>query len=274
MIKTFKVISFLTLWLIAMGSAQSAPEAKGIAFWGVSDESSTIKVDHSAWQEILDKYLDSAHSSGVNRFDYEGVSAEDAKLLNSYVDSLENLDPRKLSKVEQEAYWINLYNAATVELIVKEEPEDSISEIRESFFSLDFGPWNIKFLEIQGQKVSLNDIEHGVLRPFWQEPRHHFAVNCASYGCPNLQKTAFTASNTERLLQKGAVEFINHPRGAQINDGSLTLSSIFEWYGVDFGDSEQAVFDYVQEYRLLGKKLPEQSAKDIDYEYDWALNKP
>lgn len=272
--RSFKVISFLALWLVNMSNAQSAPEAKGIAFWGVSDESNATKVDHSVWQDVLDKYLDSTHSDGVNRFDYEGVSDEDAKLLTAYVDSLEALDPRKLSKAEQEAYWINLYNAATVELIVKEEPEDSISEIRESFFSLNFGPWNIKLLNIQGQKVSLNDIEHGVLRPYWKEPRHHFAVNCASFGCPNLQKTAFTSSNTERLLQKGTMEFINHARGAQFKDGSLTLSSIFDWYGVDFGDSQQAVFDYVQKHRLLDKKLPKESANDIDYEYDWALNKP
>jgi len=269
----FRVISFLTLLLVGINAAQSAPEAIGIKFWDVADSNSAKQVDHSVWQELLNKYLVSGQS-GVNLFKYSEVSKEDTKLLSDYVNSLEELDPRKLNKQEQEAYWINLYNAATVELIVIEKPKGSISEIKESFFSFDFGPWNIKLLKIAGQDVSLNDIEHGVLRPFWQEPRHHFAVNCASMGCPNLQKTVFTAKNMEQMLDKGTREFINHSRGASFDGKTLTLSSIFEWYGVDFGNSEEEVFEYIQEYRLLGKKIPQQSIQGIDYEYDWNLNTP
>jgi len=266
---------FLSISFIGIKATYAAPSADGIEFWNVFDAKSETKLDHTPWQNILDKYLLGVHPSGVNRFKYSSVSDDDVSKLNNYVDGLEKIDPRTLNKDEQEVYWINLYNAATVELILKEKPGKSISEIRESFFSLDFGPWGIKILNVAEQEVSLNDIEHGILRPFWQEPRHHFALNCASIGCPNLSKTAFTVKNKEQLLENAAIEFINHERGAKLNNkGELTLSSIFDWYGTDFGDSEEQVLDYIQDYRLLGRKFDEESISDIDYDYDWDLNKP
>lgn len=272
--KITSLFFFLSISFMSMHAANAAPSAEGIEFWNVFDEKSQTKIDHSSWQNILDTYLIGVHPSGINRFKYNSVSADDLSVLNNYVDTLEKTDPRKLNKDEQEVYWINLYNAATVELILKEKPEDSISEIKESFFSLNFGPWGIKILNVVGQKVSLNDIEHGILRPFWQEPRHHFALNCASIGCPNLSKTAFTVKNKEQLLENGAIEFINHERGAKLNKDELILSSIFDWYGSDFGDSEEEVLDYIQSYRLMGAKFDESAIEDIDYDYDWNLNKP
>ena len=122
-------------------------------------------------------------------------------------------------------YWINLYNAFTVHLILEHYPQDSIVDIRYGFF--DFGPWDEKLLQIEDEEVSLNDIEHRILRPIWKDPRLHYALNCASLGCPNLQPESFYPGNVESLLNSRARDYINHPRGLRFeNEDDLSLIHI------------------------------------------------
>jgi len=200
----------------------AAPDSDAIKFWTDHDESSTVEVSHQAWQDLLDKYLDADHDSGVNRFNYEAVEKADRKLLDSYLDSLQAIDPRTLSKDEQLAYWVNFYNALTAQTVLEEYPVDSIRSIR--FLTSPFGPWDKNLAKVKGKSLSLNDIEHGILRPIWQDPRIHFAVNCASIGCPNLLDEAFTAANADELMNDAADDFINHLRGVEIKGDVLLLS--------------------------------------------------
>ena len=187
---------------------------------------------------------------------------------------LQQLDPRSYNSQEQQAYWINLYNALTVDLILKNYPTSSITKLGDKFFS--FGPWDDVVANINGKKLTLNDIEHKILRPIWQDPRVHYAVNCASYSCPNLSKTAYTGDNLELQLEQGAKHYINHPRGVMIEDGDLIISKIYKWYAEDFGNNEKALIEHLQKYaaptlkQQLNQFLVEQG--DIDYEYDWRLN--
>jgi len=120
--------------------------------------------------------------------------------------------------------------------------------------------------------VSLDDIEHRILRPIWQDPRVHYAVNCASMGCPNLQPTAFTAANAEELLDRGAREYTSHPRGANLSNGRLTLSSIYDWFSEDFG-GEEGVLDHIASFAdpATARQLAEYGGR-IRYDYDWSLN--
>jgi len=258
--------------LLLVGSETfAAPDAEVQEFWMAHDEQSTIEVSHETWQDLLDKYLDAEHASGVNRFDYKAVDKADRKLLDDYLDSLQSIDPRKLSRNEQLAYWVNFYNALTAHVILEEYPVESIRNIR--FLTSPFGPWDKNFVKVQGKKLSLNDIEHGILRPIWKDPRIHFAVNCASIGCPNLLDEAFTAANADELMEDAAHEFINHSRGVEIKGDTLVLSSIFDWYGGDFGQNEAEIVDYISEYfesdaSTLG------SFTKFDYQYDWNLNQP
>jgi len=179
-------------------------------------------------------------------------------------------DPRELNKAEQHAYWVNMYNALTIDVVLDEYPVTSIRKIR--FLTSPFGPWDKALLEVAGEDITLNDIEHRILRPIWQDARVHFAVNCASIGCPNLQAQAFTASNSEALLEKGAQEFVNHQRGVLRDGDTLTLSSIFDWYGVDFGNNEsevvEALYDYISDDNA--DNLEDYTA--VEYDYDWSLN--
>ena len=111
------------------------------------------------------------------------------------------------------------------------------------------GPWDDAIAKVAGRVLSLNDIEHGVLRPIWRDPRIHYALNCASIGCPNLAGRAYTREDLERLLlEEGARDYVNHPRGAAWQDGELRASSIYDWYQEDFGGTEAGVLGHLLRY--------------------------
>jgi hypothetical protein len=270
--KTFFVVmlsAFALLWSISSGAA---PDSELWEFWTKHDPKSSRSVDHSGWQKFLDTYV-VASSDGINRVAYQKASQAGQALLEGYITDLTELKPRALNRNEQQSYWINLYNALTVNVILDHYPVESILEIKTSpgFFSP--GPWGQKLVTIEGQKISLDDIEHKILRPIWQDNRVHYAVNCASIGCPNLNKVAYTAANTDKLLNENAIDYINHPRGARVNNGTLVVSSIFEWYKIDFGNNDRGVITHLKKHAAPKLKSALSTVSTIDDDaYDWVLN--
>jgi hypothetical protein len=248
-----------------------APKPDLWSRWTAHDASSERRIDHSAWDRFLDSYL-SEGPDGVVRIAYGSVSRPDRAALRAYIASLAAEPISTYARAEQFAFWVNLYNAQTVSTILEHYPVQSIRDIDISPGLFADGPWGKKLLAIEGESVSLDDIEHRILRPIWQEPRVHYAVNCASIGCPNLLRSAFTAENTERLLTQGAIAYVNHPRGVKIADGALTLSSIYAWFEGDFA-AEGGVMAHVRRYAdpelaTALESIDEASA----FEYDWRLN--
>lgn len=266
------LVAILCMTLIAYLYFQSKQNNdKSFLHWQSSNEDNLSEIDHSIWQGILQTYVDITHEIKVNLFDYSNVDQEDKKRLADYIEQLSLLDPGEYRRIEQKAYWINLYNALTVQLILDNYPLESITKLGKKLTS--FGPWDDTLVIINNERLSLNDIEHKILRPLWKDPRIHFAVNCASYGCPDLQDTAFTGENIESLLDKAATEYLIHPRGVYFYENELVLSSIFDWYAEDFGASSDEVLDYISKYLpndLAGKLENHQGT--IRYEYDWRLN--
>jgi hypothetical protein len=179
-----------------------------------------------------------------------------------------------LSRDEQLAYWLNLYNAATVDLILDNYPVESIRDIGSGLLSR--GPFDEKILRVEGEDISLNDIEHRIMRPIWQDPRIHYAVNCASIGCPDLHEEPFTASNWNRVFDAAAAEYINHPRGLRFEGNTLVLSSIYDWFVEDFGGNLAGVIDHVLPYLEDEQTADRLRGFDgrVRYEYDWSLNEP
>ncbi len=252
----------------------SPPEAQEIPEWTASDDSNSASIDHGPWQEILQDYI-GPDASGVNLFDYAALAASpsDAEKLAGYLESLESIDPRDYARREQFAYWVNFYNALTVKVVLDAYPVESILDIHQGIIPLT-GPWGDVHANVAGQDLTLDEIEHGILRPIWQDDRIHYAVNCAAYSCPNLIPTAFTAANTEVLLQAGARDYVNSPRGVDaVADDFIVLSSIYDWYAEDFGGTEAAVIE-----RLITYADSELAAflggfeGAIEYNYDWSLN--
>ena len=256
----------------ATGAHAAAPPEL-IPMWDASDESNTETIDHGPWQELLDAHLQE-HPSEIHRFDYAGLkaNAENYKKLSSYLMGLTQLDPRTYSRNVQKAYWINLYNGLTVYVIVGRFPVESIRDIKSGL--LTPGPWEMELITIQGEKLTLDNIEHGILRPIWKDPRIHYAVNCGSIGCPNLSPEAYRADNLERLLEKGARDYVNHPRGMQIVDDELVVSSIYHWFKVDFGDTDEGVFAHLRKYATPERAKMLEGRDDFDDDYDWKLNAP
>ncbi|MBV1878228.1 MAG: DUF547 domain-containing protein [Pseudomonadales bacterium] len=273
LVKSLAGVLTLLLGLFSFTGSQAAPRAEIIKFWLPSIAQNEQTINHGAWQAILDVYLADNHASGVNRFNYLAVTKVDKEKLSGYLTEMQDLDPRDYSRVVQKAYWINLYNALTVKLVLDNLPVDSITEVGQSFFK--FGPWDDVVATVVGQELSLNNIEHGILRPIWRDNRIHYAVNCASMSCPNLSGVAFTENNTELLLEQAATEYVNHVRGVSFVNGDMRVSSIYIWYLADFGGENTSLVDHLKKYADadLMKKLQRHKG-DIEHGYDWQLNKP
>ncbi len=237
-------------------------------------------VDHSAWDRMLKAYV-KPDGTGLNRLDYAAFKKNDHKALKAYVKSLEATDVSKLGKNEQFAFWANLYNAKTIDVVLDHYPIASIRKITIKSSLLGFlkksvgagGPWKAKIMSVGGEKLSLDDVEHGIMRPIFRDPRVHYAVNCASIGCPNLRTSAFTGENLEAELDAGARDYINNPRGVSVSGGEITASSIYRWFQSDFGGSEAGVLKHVAQFAEPGLKAKLKKARSISgFEYDWALN--
>jgi len=224
---------------------------------------------HSAWNTLLGKYVE-ASEDGINRFDYAALKANaaDSTALDTYIASFAGVDIESLPRAEQYVTWINIYNAVTIAYIRDKYPTKSI---RSGYI---IGPWKKVYALVDGQKISLNDIEHEVLRKQWIEPRTHYAVNCASFGCPNLKTSAWSAATLEADLTQAARDYINHPRGVTIRrDGRLQVSTIYKWFKADFGTSEANIIAHLRQYAEPDLLAQIDARPDIkNYEYDWSLN--
>ena len=227
---------------------------------------------HQAWTRLLGKYVRPSED-GVNRFDYSALRnhATDSAELDTYIATVSGTDFAPLSDDEAFAAWANLYNALTIRLITENLPLKSITRIRPSPFAI--GPWKQKIATVGAQKLSLDDIEHNILRQDWDEPRVHYVVNCASYSCPNLRMTAWKAATLDEDLSTAARDYINHPRGVRVQgDGRLVVSTIYKWYRQDFGGKAGLIAHFL-EHADAGLAAQIRAMSDIaDYDYDWSLN--
>ena len=240
----------------------------------------TTIIDHSVWDKLLKTYV-VAGRDGLNRVRYKAFKAGGHGKLKSYIKMLEGVRPTTLTRPEQFAYWVNLYNAKTIDVVLGEYPVKSIRDISIKGGLIGFlkksvgkgGPWKAKIMKVEGQQLSLDDIEHGILRPIFKDPRIHYAVNCASVGCPNLQTMAFSGAKLEKMLDAGAMAYINSPRGFQIKGRQVTASSIYNWFAADFGGSARGALRHAAKYANpdVAKRLARANSI-ADYAYDWSLN--
>lgn len=220
-------------------------------------------VSHSLWNDLLQKHV---RADGFVH--YKGF-IQDSTRLNEYLALLSSTHPNKSwSREEQMAYWINVYNAFTVQLIVDYYPVESIKDIKRGIPFVST-VWDIKFIQLQGQTYDLNQIEHGILRPHFRDARIHAAINCASYSCPVLRNEAFTAERLDSQLDDAMRRFVNDPLRNRVSAGKGELSSIFSWFSGDFKKDAGNIRDFVNRYAVekLGKDAP------VSYlDYDWSLN--
>ena len=221
-------------------------------------------VTHEIWDSLVQE-----HVSPEGWVDYPGF-IQDSSRLNRYLHLLEGSHPndKHWSRDEQLAYWINAYNAFTVKLIVDHYPVASIKDIKNGIPFVNT-VWDIKFIQIEQATYDLNNIEHGIIRPKFNEPRVHFAVNCASVSCPKLSNRAYTADQLDEQLTQAARDFLGDESKNKVSKDKVELSKIFSWYGGDFKKGGKSIIEYINQY------APVQASPDakIEYlDYNWSLN--
>jgi len=237
--------------------------------WQKNNPQATTTIDYSLYQAFLTKYV-VMNNTGPNLVLYSKVSKADLNNLAHFLQGLAQVKISTYNQTEQLAYWINLYNALTIYVVLEHYPVKSILDIKLSgIFST--GPWDKKLIQVEGQSLSLNDIEHRIIRPIWHDERTHYALNCASYSCPNLQM--YTGATLDSMLNQAAIDYVNSPRGVVIQQNKLKVSSIYDWYQSDFGTNQSQVIGSIAKYakpELKAQLL--KFSKINDYIYNWNLN--
>jgi Protein of unknown function, DUF547 len=226
--------------------------------------------DHSAFNSVLSGSV-VPDAEGYNRVNYKALKSKSAA-LKAALAQMQAAVPSTFSKAEAKAFWINLYNAKTLDVVLERYPVSSIKKINLGGGGLfGSGPWSKKLLTVEGQELSLDDIEHRILRPIFNDPMVHYALNCASYSCPNLSAMAFTAKNTSALMQASAAAYINHKRGVSVDGNAITASKIYSWYGADFGGKSKLKAHWMK-FASPEKAAAIDAAQSVSFGYDWKLN--
>ena len=228
-------------------------------------QAGTEPISHEFWNQVLGKYV---NVSGL--VNYQGLK-EDPEILLNYLALLRSNRPNEVrwNRKERLAYWINLYNAFTLKLIIDHYPLESIKDIG-SMIQIPFinSPWDIETIDFGNEKISLNYVEHQILRKFFEEPRIHFAINCASISCPNLRNEAYVAANIDAQLADQAQRFLKDSTKNIITSESLYLSRIFQWFSRDF-DVHQTLYENLSIWS--GVSINNSATKQF-MDYDWSLN--
>ncbi|MGB5821404.1 MAG: DUF547 domain-containing protein [Saonia sp.] len=220
----------------------------------VVKETPKEKFDHGAFDKLLKTYV-----NANGDVDYNGFKANKAE-LKAYLDALSvNMPTNEWDRADVLTYWINAYNAFTIQLIIDNYPIKSIKDIKD--------PWGTRFFKLGTKWYNLGEIEHKILRKMG-EPRIHFAINCASYSCPRLLNEAYTTAKLEGQLQEMTIDFISDTKRNVISNDRIQLSNIFKWYKKDF-TTKGSLIDYINAYA----KTPISNTAKVTYlKYDWSLN--
>lgn len=231
--------------------------------FGLVEPSRASAVDHEIWSELLTKHV---KPDGV---DYKGFKSEEAK-LDRYLKVLENTSSQRLSRDEQFAFYTNAYNAWTIKLILSRYP--SIKSIK-NFGTILKSPWQKKFVRIGGDVITLDDIEHNILRPRFKDPRVHFAINCSAVSCPPLRSEPYLSNELEQQLDHSTRSFLNNPNNYRFDGSTFYVSRIFKWFSEDFNDDVLSFYLKHAEGDLKKKLADKKDTIQVKYlHYDWSLN--
>lgn len=251
-----------------LAAAAQTADTPSLSTQTAAEDTVMAKAAHADWTRLLAKYV-TASPDGITRVDYAAfaASAPDRAALDAYIARFAEADLSARTDANF-ASWANLYNAVTVRYILEKYP---VKSIKDGF--LIGGPWKDIKLRAGGQEVSLDAIEHKILRKVWGTPEVHYAINCASYSCPNLPQKAWEAATLAADLDQAARDYVNHARGVTVTAKGLTVSSIYDWFQADFGGSKEAVVAHLVKYAApsLADDI-RANPKIVREGYDWSLN--
>lgn len=247
-------IILILIPLLSCGKSKYSTEIPKNAYQTRTAGTDLQSISHANWNALLQKNVSKNGNVNYKTF------LKDSNKLDIYLNELSaNVPTKSWSKNAILAYWINAYNAFTVKLILENYPTKSIKKIND--------PWGKKFILLGNKKYSLEEIEHEILRKM-DEPRIHFAINCASFSCPNLLNEAYSETTLEKQLVAASKSFINDKSKNSITANTIEISKIFDWFSGDF-KKKGSVIDFINQYSTI--KIS--SKAKINYkDYNWNLN--
>lgn len=270
-IKSVRYFITFILCLMFVSSLQAAPSANLWNYWDKSNPKSTEVIDFKPWQTFLDTYVIKEKNQTYVR--YAKVTDSDKAKLDKMIKNYASLNILNYNRNQQLAYWINMYNMLTIQTILQHYPVKSITDIDKSWFGFS-KVWDQKVVKIKDKELTLNDIEHRIIRPIWHNPRVHAAVNCASISCPNLSTEAYQGSKIDKQLNNAFSNWVNSPKGVEFKNNKLYLSEIFKWYGSDFGNQDQMrkfIANYLKNNGIK-QALIDKNNTIYFKNYNWNLN--
>nr|WP_232220722.1 DUF547 domain-containing protein [Legionella tunisiensis] len=240
--------------------------------WEVNNPLSTETIAHDDWQTFLNKRI-VTNEEGINLVDYPNLTEADYDLLKSYIEKMAKIDIDAYNRNEQLAFWLNLYNALTIQIVADYYPVGSIEEINISPGLFSIGPWGAKLITINRTPLSLDEIQNRIIRPIWNDPRTLYAMNNAAIGAANLSKQAYHGTTIEKELNDAARDYINSLRGVQVIEGKLIVSKIYDWFNEDFGGTKRDVINHIKQFAKEPLRSQLKHINTINgYVYNWHLN--
>ena len=240
--------------------------------WKRHDPESRAVIAHDRWDAFLATYV-VAGADGVHRVRYGEVDPGGLAQLAAYLADCKRVAISAYRRDEQYAFWLNLYNAVTVRTVLEHYPVRSVRNVGLVPSWLGGGPWDTPRIRVEDEPLSLNDIEHRILRRSWRDARIHYAINCGAVGCPNLQRSAFRGAGVGAALDAAATAFVNDPRGIRFDGDRLSACRIFSWFREDFGSTDTALLDHLRRCAAPALRARLEGRTRIDhYHYDWSLN--
>lgn len=265
----FFAAAAMVVSVIFCSNGACAKEPLGKA-WPAGQCVSIDEIDHADFDQLLQRYVD---QDGMVNYAAWHKSPQDRGHLQQYLGRLSQASPGiKASRDGQLAFWINAYNATTLEGILQVYPTTSIRNHTAKLAGYNI--WKDLPLLVGGKPHSLDTMEHQVLRKMG-EPRIHFAIVCASIGCPRLLNEAYVPDRLKEQLDRNTRDFFSRPQNFQLDkSGTMHVSSILDWFGGDFGDSQQAQYTALQQYipKNAQRIAVSPNARVVFQDYNWSLN--
>ena len=258
-----------TLTLVTLLAATASANEHAGKAWPDSQQVSMDQIDHAPFDQLLQKYV---NEDGMVAYKSWHANAADRQQLKDYLASLGRGSTTKPASANaQLAFWINAYNATTIEGIMRVYPTTSIRKHTSKL--LGYNIWRDLLLHVGDRQIALEDIENKVLRKM-NEPRIHFAIVCASIGCPRLMNRAYMADSVKEQLAVNAQDFFSRSQNLQVSGNTLAVSKILEWYGTDFAPSPQEQMKVLEKYLpAAAKQVVNQGNFRVTYQdYNWNLN--
>lgn len=242
--------------------------------WEVNNPLSKEIISHQLWQDFLNRRV-VTNDENINLVDYAHMTQRDLNLLKDYLTNMAQINLNNYTRAEQLAYWINVYNALTVQTVAHYYPVSTIQEINISPGLFSIGPWGANLITVKGVSLTLDDINNRIIRPIWNDPRTQYALNNASIGAPNLNRKIYQGHILEDQLNHAASTYINSLRGVSVIEGRLIISKLYDWYEEDFGGTKQDVIIHLLQFAKEPLQSQLKHTNTIDsYIYNWHLNSP